>query len=198
VAGAIHEWLLSEPKTSIQEELGESFMSNGLLIVFTGSGKGKTTAALGMALRAAGHGMRVLILQFIKGAWSYGELDALEKFDNVLIKPLGTGFTWKKENMDEDRRLAVKGWEEAIREINLAEYDIIVLDELNYVLSYGLLPLELVLQGLKGRPQTLHVVVTGRNAPQELIEMADLVTEMRLVKHPYADKGIKAQKGIEF
>lgn len=173
-------------------------MSNGLLIVFTGSGKGKTTAALGMALRAAGHGMRVLILQFIKGAWSYGELHALEKFDNVLIKPLGTGFTWKKENLDEDRRLAVKGWEEAIREINLAEYDIIVLDELNYVLSYGLLPLELVLQGLKGRPQTLHVVVTGRNAPQELIEMADLVTEMRLVKHPYADKGIKAQKGIEF
>jgi cob(I)alamin adenosyltransferase len=173
-------------------------MKKGLLVVFTGNGKGKTTAALGMALRAAGHGMRVLILQFIKGAWPYGELEALERFEEIQIKPLGTGFTWKKDNQDEDRELAKKGWEQAVDEIRKADYDIIVLDELNVVLSYGLLALEPVLDALSNRPQGLHVVVTGRNGPQELIQIADLVTEMRLVKHPYHDQGIKAQKGIEF
>ncbi len=172
--------------------------TQGLLIVFTGNGKGKTTAALGMALRAAGQGMRTLILQFIKGTWPYGELQALERFGEVRIKPLGTGFTWKKENLDEDRKLAEKGWEEALIEMGRSTWDIVILDELNIVLSYGLLPLEPVLNGLRNRPETLHVVVTGRNAPPELIGMADLVTEMRQVKHPYPDKGIKAQKGIEF
>lgn len=173
-------------------------MRNGLLIVFTGNGKGKTTASLGMALRAAGHGMRVLILQFIKGTWPYGELEALERFAEVKIKPLGSGFTWKKESLDEDRELARLGWEEASDEIGKGEYDVIILDELNYVLSYGLLPLDPVLQALSSRPQGLHVVVTGRNAPEELIQIADLVTEMVQVKHPYQDKGIKAQKGIEY
>jgi cob(I)alamin adenosyltransferase len=169
-----------------------------LLIVFTGSGKGKTTAALGMALRAAGHGMRVLILQFIKGSWPYGELQALEQLEGVRIHPLGTGFTWKKESLDEDRELARVGWEMAAHEIRQAQYDMIVLDELNYVLSYGLLPLEEITTTLKDRPSRLHVVVTGRNAPEKLLEMADLVTEMRMVKHPYHDQGVKAQQGIEF
>ncbi|MGV8074384.1 MAG: cob(I)yrinic acid a,c-diamide adenosyltransferase [Syntrophobacteraceae bacterium] len=173
-------------------------MLRGLLIVFTGDGKGKTTAALGMALRAAGHGMRILILQFIKGAWSYGEIDAFAKIDNVTLKPLGTGFTWEKETLDEDRELARIGWEEAAKEIQKANYDMIVLDELNYVLHYGLLVEGPVIEVLKSRPRNLHVVVTGRNAPDDLISLADLVTEMRLVKHPYRDQGIKAQEGIEF
>jgi cob(I)alamin adenosyltransferase len=173
-------------------------MPKGLLIVFTGDGKGKTTAALGMALRAAGHGMRALILQFIKGTWPYGELAALERLEEIIIKPLGSGFTWRKESLDEDRELARKGWEQAEDEIRKADYDMIILDELNYVLSYGLLPEGPVLEVLSHRPHGLHVVVTGRNAPQGLIDLADLVTEMRPVKHPYHDQGIKAQKGIEF
>jgi cob(I)alamin adenosyltransferase len=173
-------------------------MPKGLLIVFTGNGKGKTTAALGLALRAAGHGMKTLILQFIKGSWPYGELEALERFSEVEIQPLGTGFTWKKESLDEDRQLAQIGWERASDEIVREEYDIIILDELNYVLSYGLLPIERVIRVLENRPSDLHVVVTGRNAPEELIHIADLVTEMKQVKHPYHDQGIKAQQGIEF
>ncbi|MFP5214032.1 MAG: cob(I)yrinic acid a,c-diamide adenosyltransferase [Acidobacteriota bacterium] len=173
-------------------------MQKGLLVVFTGNGKGKTTAALGMALRAAGHGMRVLILQFIKGAWVYGELKALERFEEVCIRPLGTGFTWKKESLDEDRELARRGWELAAREIREGNYDMVVLDELNIVLSYGLLSIEEVLPVLDTRPEGLHLVVTGRNAPEELIRSADLVTEMRQVKHPYHNAGIKAQKGVEF
>lgn len=170
----------------------------GLLIVFTGNGKGKTTAALGMALRAAGHGMRVLILQFIKGSWVYGELLSLRKLDQIRIKTLGSGFTWNKENLDEDRRLAEEGWQEAQDEISQGRYEMIILDELNIVLSYGLLSLERVLHTLKKRPSGLHVVVTGRNAPDALLEVADLVTEMSVVKHPFHDQGLKAQKGIEF
>jgi cob(I)alamin adenosyltransferase len=167
------------------------------LIVFTGQGKGKTTAALGMALRAAGHGMKVLVLQFIKGAWTYGELLSLKKVEEIEIKPLGTGFTWKKENLDEDRRLAQAGWRQAVLEIESARYDMIVLDELNVVLSLDLLPLETVLEALEARGAN-HIVVTGRNAPDELIAKADLVTEMKVVKHPFHDRGLKASKGIEF
>ncbi len=170
----------------------------GLLIVFTGNGKGKTTAALGMALRAAGHGMRILILQFIKGAWRYGELNALERFPEIRIKPLGSGFTWNKGNLDEDRRLAHLGWQEAAEEMHRGTWDMIVLDELNNILAYGLLPLDTVVTALRARPSDLHVVVTGRNAPAELIALADLVTEMQLIKHPYHDQHLKAQQGIEF
>lgn len=173
-------------------------MEKGLLIVFNGNGKGKTTAALGMALRAAGHDMRVLILQFIKGAWKYGELDALKRLQQVEILPLGTGFTWQKENLEEDRRLAEAGLQKATRAIRRGAYDMIILDELNYVLSYGLLPVNLVLDVIKTRPARLHLVVTGRNAPEELLTAADLVTEMRNLKHPYHDQGISAQKGIEY
>jgi cob(I)alamin adenosyltransferase len=173
-------------------------MTRGLLVVFTGDGKGKTTAALGMALRAAGQGLKVLILQFIKGAWAYGELEALRRFEEVEIEPLGSGFTWKKESLDEDTKLARAGWERAASAIRESRYDMIVLDELNYVLSYRLLPLELVLEVIEGRPEGLHLVVTGRGAPEELVNAADLVTEMRQLKHHYHDQGIKAQRGIEF
>ena len=170
----------------------------GLLIVFTGHGKGKTTAALGMAVRAAGHGMRVLILQFIKGAWAYGELQSLGKMEEIEIKPLGTGFTWEKESLEEDRRLAEAGWDEAVSEIKRGYYDMIVLDELNVVLSYGLLSTEAVVEALANRPFGPHIVVTGRGAPAGLIAIADLVTEMKEIKHPFGDRGLKAQKGIEF
>jgi cob(I)alamin adenosyltransferase len=170
----------------------------GYLIVFTGKGKGKTTAALGMAMRAAGHGMKTLVLQFIKGSWAYGELQSFGKVEEIEIKPLGSGFTWNKQNLDEDRRLAQAGWEEALSEMKRGYYDTIILDELNVVLSYGLLSKEAVLQGLQERPPGLHVVVTGRGAPPELIEIADLVTEMKEIKHPFADQGLKARKGIEF
>ncbi len=170
----------------------------GLLIVFTGHGKGKTTAALGMAMRAAGHSMRVLILQFIKGAWAYGELQSFEKIAEVEIKPLGSGFTWKKESLEEDRRLAEAGWEEAVSEMKRGYYDMIVLDELNVVLSYGLLSREAVIEALENRTAGSHIVVTGRNAPDELIAIADLVTEMKEIKHPFRDQGLKARKGLEF
>jgi cob(I)alamin adenosyltransferase len=170
----------------------------GLLIVFTGNGKGKTTAALGMAVRASGHGMRILILQFIKGAWPCGELEALKRFHDINIRQLGAGFTWRKESLDEDRELARVGWELASDEIRRAEYDMIVLDELNNVLAYELLPLDPVLDVLKTRPAHLHLVVTGRNAPDRLLDLADLVTEMRAVRHPYHEHGIKAQEGVEF
>lgn len=173
-------------------------MRKGLLIVFTGNGKGKTTAALGMALRGAGHAMKIRILQFIKGAMKYGELTSLTHLDGVSIEPLGSGFTWQKESLDEDWELARLGWEKARREILHGDYDLIVLDELCYVLSYGLLRLDLVLETLRNRPPHLHVVVTGRNAPEDLIREADCATEMRVIKHHYVDPGIKAQQGIEF
>lgn len=173
-------------------------MARGLLIVFTGNGKGKTTAALGMALRAAGHGMKTLILQFIKGAWSYGELKSLESIDGVTIRQLGSGFTWKKSDLEEDRRLAESGWRMGVEAMRGGTYDMIVFDELNLVLHYGLLDLRLVLAAVQERPPHLHVVLTGRNAPEEIVGCADLVTEMHAVKHPYRDQGVEAQKGIEF
>ncbi len=173
-------------------------MRKGLLLVFTGDGKGKTTAALGMVLRASGHGMRALILQFIKGSWTYGELEACRRLPGVTIRPLGSGFTWKKESMEEDRRLALEGWQVAAEAIWRGEHDLIVLDELNLVLSYGLLPVTDVLEVIRARPGHVHVVVTGRGAPEELMAAADAVTEMRLVKHHYRDQKIPAQRGIEF
>jgi cob(I)alamin adenosyltransferase len=189
-------WGIAGPPTHRHKAGGT--VQKGLLIVFTGNGKGKTTAALGMALRAAGHGMRVVVLQFIKGSWRYGELDALARFPEIEIKTLGTGFTWKKENLDEDRVMAERGWAEAAEAIQRGEVDLVVLDELNIVLAYGLLPLEPVLQTLRARPTGLHVVITGRSAPAELLDAADLVTEMQQVKHPYHDQGVAAQKGVEF
>lgn len=173
-------------------------MSKGLLIVLTGNGKGKTTSALGMALRAAGHSMRTLVLQFIKGAWKYGELEALKRFPEIEIRPLGSGFTWRKESLEEDRRLAAAGWNIAAEAIERGDHEMVILDELNLVLAYGLLPVAEVLETLRRRPAELHVVVTGRSAPQELLDAADLVTEMREIKHPYRDQSLRAQKGIEF
>lgn len=170
----------------------------GLLIVYTGHGKGKTTAALGSVLRAVGHGFRVLMLQFVKGpGWDYGELKSLSEMEGVEVRQLGSGFIWNKDSLDEDRELAKEGWGQAEEEISSGRWDMVVLDELSIVLSYGLLDEESVLKVLKERPPALTVIVTGRNASAALIDAADLVTEMKEVKHPFHE-GVKAQRGIEF
>ncbi len=172
--------------------------AKGLLIVFTGDGKGKTTAALGTALRASGHGLRVLIMQFVKGpGWDYGELKALAKIDNVEVRQLGSGFIWEKESLDEDRKLAQEGFRQAKEELSSGRWDMVILDELNIVLSYGLLDEGEVLGVLRERPSGLTVIITGRAASSKLVEAADMVTEMKEVKHPYHEE-VKAQRGIEF
>jgi len=170
----------------------------GLLIVNTGNGKGKTTAALGLAFRALGHGMRVCMIQFIKGKWNYGELKAAERFDDLLeIHTLGAGFTWDSENLAEDTRIARKAWDFAKQTLAEAKHDLIILDELTYLIEYNMVAEAEVLAVLKQRPAGMHVVVTGRNASPALIEAADLVTEMQAVKHPF-DEGVQAQRGIEY
>lgn len=169
----------------------------GLLIVYTGKGKGKTTAAVGLLVRAWGQGLRVCMLQFIKartGKW--GEIQATKKF-GVEILPLGDGFTWLSQNIEEDKALARQGWDVCRERILSGAFDFIVLDELTYMLKYGWLTWDEISETLDRRPAAMHIVITGRYAPQELIDHADLVTEMTEVKHPYR-AGIKAQKGIEF
>lgn len=169
----------------------------GLVIVNTGRGKGKTTAALGIVLRAWGRGMKTVILQFVKARTSnYGEERAAKKLGIEMI-PLGEGFTWLSKDIEKDKATARECWELARQKISSGEYDIVVLDELTYPLKYGWISVEEVLETLRQRPEGLHVVITGRDAPPELIDFADLVTEMRDVKHPY-EKGLKAQPGIEF
>jgi len=170
----------------------------GLLIVHTGAGKGKSTAAFGMVLRCIGHGMRVGIVQFVKGVWHTGERDVLAKFpDLVTCRAMGEGFTWDTQDRERDIAAARAAWETAKAMIADPSYKLVLLDELNIVLRYGYLPLDEVLAVLRSKPRDLHVAITGRNAPPELIEAADLVTEMTMVKHPFR-AGVKAQAGIEF
>lgn len=174
----------------------------GLVIVHTGDGKGKTTAALGLSLRAWGGGLRVLILQFIKGGWTYGELAAVEALRSVRpsieVRRCGLGFTRRDEARQEEHRQAAREALCAARaEIGSGAWDMIVLDEVNYAIQFGLLSVDDVLSLLASKPAPLHLVLTGRGAPPELVEAADLVTEMTLVKHPL-EKGVKAQRGIEF
>ena len=173
-------------------------MKKGLLMVFTGDGKGKTTAALGMALRTAGHGLKVCFIQFIKGSWKYGELDAVKRFEDLIDwHVMGKGFTWKSDNLEADMAMARKGWDRAVEAMRSGAYHLLVLDEFTYPVNYGAIEPEPVLDALSRRPPDLHVAITGRNAPETIIEAADLVTEMRAVKHPLKT-GIKAQKGVEF
>ena len=170
----------------------------GLLIVHTGKGKGKSSAAFGMVMRCLGHGFRVGIVQFIKGAWTTGEAQFLARFpDLVAIKTMGEGFTWETQDRARDIAAAERAWAAATEMLADPAYRMVVLDELNVALRYDYLPLGPVLAALKARPADLHVVVTGRNAPAELLEAADLVTEMTLVKHPFRS-GVKAQPGVEF
>ena len=170
----------------------------GLLIVHTGKGKGKTSAALGMVVRAIGHGMKVGVVQFVKGAMTTGEKVVFDAFpDNVEFRPMGEGFTWNTQDRARDIAAARAAWEEVRRMIADPAYHMILADELNIALRYDYLPLDEVLAVLAARDEMKHVIVTGRNAPEALIEAADLVTEMTMVKHPFRS-GVKAQAGIEF
>jgi cob(I)alamin adenosyltransferase len=170
----------------------------GLVIVHTGTGKGKSTAAFGMVMRCIGHGMRVGIVQFVKGVWGTGERVVLERFpDLVTCRAMGEGFTWETRDRARDIAAAKAAWAMAQAMILDPSYSLVLLDELNIVLRYDYLPLAEVIETVKAKPRDLHVVVTGRNAKPELIEIADLVTEMTLIKHPFRG-GVKAQKGIEF
>ena len=183
--------------------LATKTIEKGLLIVHTGKGKGKSTAAFGLVMRALGHGMRVGIIQFVKGKWETGERHVLEKFpDQVTIRTMGEGFTWETQDRARDIAAAQSAWEATKEMIDSSRgespaYDLVLLDELNIVLRYDYLPLDEVVAFLADRPEDLHVVVTGRNAKDPLIEAADLVTEMTMVKHPFRS-GVKAQQGIEF
>jgi cob(I)alamin adenosyltransferase len=174
------------------------FRKKGLVIVFTGGGKGKSTAAYGTILRSLGHGRRVAMVQFMKGKWKTGERKALERFSGLFDGfEFGEGFTWETKSFARDVRLARKAWRQSLRLIRDTVHPLVVLDEINYCLKYGFLdPLE-VARALKGKPPFKHVLLTGDGAPQALIDAADLVSEMRCVKHPY-EKGIPAQPGIEY
>lgn len=170
----------------------------GLLLINTGSGKGKTTAALGTAMRAAGNGLRVLVLQFLKGSWHYGELDSAP-LTGIEIRQMGRGFVkvGGAEADSEDVEMVRVAWQTAVTEMASGAWDLVVLDEILYALGYGMLSEQQILQGLAERPEFLHVILTGRGATPALVEIADTVTEMRDVKHAYS-KGIEAQKGIEY
>jgi len=168
----------------------------GLVIVHTGNGKGKTTAALGMAFRALGHGYRVLMVQFIKGSWKYGELESAKKFENFKLVPMGRGFVSTDGKVAEEDRQAAREALAYARE-HMTEYDMVVLDEVNYAIKFGLLEEKDVLDFIEQKPEDVHLILTGRDATERIVERADLVTEMREIKHPF-QKGIKAQKGVEF
>ncbi len=172
----------------------------GLIIVHTGAGKGKTTAAMGTALRAVGNGLKVLMLQFLKGSWHYGELDAVKSFgDAFVMKQMGRGFVkvGGAETDPEDVKMVEQAWAEAEAAIRSGQWDLVILDEINYAISYKMLDPARVVAALKEKPEQVHVILTGRNAHPTIEELADTVTEMKQVKHAY-EKGVMAQRGIEY
>ena len=169
----------------------------GLVVVNTGNGKGKTTSALGVLFRAWGRGLKVVMMQFIKQTTSnYGENRAARKLGVEMI-PLGGGFTWLSKDIENDKALARQGWEQCKQKLASGDYDVVILDEITYTITYGWIPVEEVIAAIKSRPHHQHVIITGRNAHEALIDFADLVTEMREIKHPF-QKGIKAQPGLDF
>jgi cob(I)alamin adenosyltransferase len=195
---ARHNEKMAKKKAARAKILATKTEERGLLIVHTGTGKGKSTAAFGMVLRCIGHGMRVGVVQFVKGVWGTGERVVLERFpDLVTCRAMGEGFTWETRDRARDIAAAKAAWAMAQAMILDPSYSLVLLDELNIVLRYDYLPLAEVIETVKAKPRDLHLVVTGRNAKPELIEIADLVTEMTLIKHPFRG-GVKAQKGIEF
>jgi cob(I)alamin adenosyltransferase len=189
-----------ERRKAIQERrIAETVGEQGLVIVHTGAGKGKTTAALGMVLRSLGHGHRVAIVQFIKGAWEPAEKRAFEPWgDQIVFHATGGGFTWETQDRVRDKSMAQAGWEVALRYLADPAFKLVLLDEVNVALRKDYVSVEQVLDGIERRPPNTHVVLTGRNTPDEIIERADLVTEMTLIKHPLKHKKVRAQAGIEF
>jgi cob(I)alamin adenosyltransferase len=195
---AYHAEKMRKKKEARNRILATKTEEKGLLIVHTGKGKGKSTAAFGMVFRAMGHGFRVGVVQFVKGAWGTGERDVLAKFPElVTIKAMGEGFTWDTQDRQRDLAAARAAWDTAKAMIMDESYKMVLLDELNICLRYDYLPLDEVLEVLRNKPRDTHVIVTGRNAKDELIEIADLVTEMTEIKHPFR-AGVKAQPGVEF
>jgi len=193
-----HAEKMAKKKAARDKILATKTEERGLIVVHTGKGKGKTTAAMGLVMRCIGHGFRVGIVQFVKGVWETGEREVLRHFpDLVTIKAMGEGFTWETQDRERDVAAARRAWEAAKAMIADPAYKLVLLDELNIVLRYDYLPLAEVIETLKNKPRDLHVVVTGRNAKDELIDIADLVTDMTQVKHPFRG-GVKAQAGIEF
>jgi cob(I)alamin adenosyltransferase len=193
-----HRAKMAKRKAVQDEEVAGKKLEKGLLIVHTGTGKGKSTAAFGLALRMLGRGKRVGVVQFIKGAWRSAERDALAKFgDQVSWHSMGEGFTWETQDLARDMAAAERAWAKAQELMADSSFALVILDELNIALRYDYLPLDKVVAALKAQRPELHVVVTGRNAKPALIEAADLVTDMTLVKHHFA-AGVKAQEGIEF
>ena len=170
----------------------------GLILVYTGDGKGKTTAALGVAFRALGWGAKVSIIQFIKGNWKYGELESAKKFKDLEILQMGEGFTWDTQNPARDKELVEKAWRVCEKKLLSGKYSVLIFDEINYVMDYNYLDVKQVIKVLQNKPKDVHVILTGRNAKPELIGVADLVTEMKEVKHPFKDQHIAAQKLIDF
>ncbi|MBS1088048.1 cob(I)yrinic acid a,c-diamide adenosyltransferase [Gluconobacter wancherniae] len=193
-----HREKMQKRKDVQDREVSEKTIEKGVLAVHTGPGKGKSTAAFGLALRMLGHGRRVVIVQFIKGAWSTGERPALERFgDLVEWHSMGEGFTWETQDRARDVAACERAWDVAVAALQREDVGLVVLDELNIALRYDYLPLQRVLADLQARPFMQHVVITGRNAKPELIDAADLVTVMTLVKHHFK-AGVKAQPGFEF
>jgi cob(I)alamin adenosyltransferase len=196
----LHRERMQRHKEAFEKRKAQATRDKGLILVHTGAGKGKTTAALGLAFRALGQGMKVGIVQFIKGAIPTGEAAIAVRLAELLpleMYTLGDGFTWNTQDREQDTASARKAWDRAVALLRDASFDVVILDELCVVLKHGYLPLAEVTEELRRKREMLHVVVTGRNAPEELFDLADLVTEMKLVKHPYRS-GVRAQKGVEF
>ena len=194
-----HKQKMQRRKEVQAERLADKKAEKGLIIVNTGNGKGKTTAALGMVLRSLGHGYKVAIIQFIKGAWEPAEKAVLEQWSAQLnFHAMGEGFTWETQDRERDMEKAHAAWSKSLEYILNPEYRLVLLDEVNIALKLGYLDVKTVIEGLKQKPENSHVILTGRGAPAELIAQADLVTEMSLIKHPFREQGIKAQPGIEF
>jgi cob(I)alamin adenosyltransferase len=193
-----HTAKMERLKASVDRRIAEAKREKGLLIVYTGAGKGKTTAALGMVLRCIGHGSKVAVVQFIKGAIDTAEERALKSFgDQVIFLRMGEGYTWETQDRERDTHFAQQAWAQVCKFLSDPSYAMVVLDEFNIALQHGYIQFNEVLPVLRNRPPMQHVVITGRGGPAELFEEADLVTEMKQVKHPFRN-GIKAQPGVEF
>lgn len=196
---AEHTAKMKKIQAAQNKKVAAKTVEKGLVIVHTGPGKGKTSAALGMAIRAIGHEMKVGVVQFVKGAMATGEKAVFDRFPELIeLKPMGEGFTWDTQDRTRDIAVAREAWEEVKRMIADPSYAMVIADELNIVLRYDYLPVDEVLEAIAAKPHMTHIIITGRNAPQELIDAADLVTEMAQVKHPFREQNVKAQRGIEF
>ncbi|MEE8380032.1 MAG: cob(I)yrinic acid a,c-diamide adenosyltransferase [Gammaproteobacteria bacterium] len=192
-----HQRMSQRRKAGYDKKQAKATQEKGLLMVYTGPGKGKSTAAFGMGLRILGHGMRLGVVQFIKGAMECAERRFFSQMDGCEFTAMGDGFTWITQNRDQDILSAQRAWDKAQTMLESKRFDMLIFDELNIILHYGYLELETVLAAVQARQPNTHVVITGRNAPEPLIEQADLVSEIRAIKHPYK-AGIKAQAGVEF